>query len=125
MVEGAVAGVDWAKDFHEVLIADADGERLWAATVTHDEAGLTKLCSALRSFKVQRVAVERPDGLLVDRLLDAGMIVLAIHPNKVQAARDPFRPAGGKSDRFDAFVLCELARTDSHRFAAEGVRCSV
>ena len=23
---------------------------------------------------------------------------------------------GGKSDRFDAFVLCELARTDNHRF---------
>jgi hypothetical protein len=26
------------------------------------------------------------------------------------------RTSGGKSDRFDAFVLCELARTDSHRF---------
>lgn len=118
MPEGVVAGVDWAKDTHEVLIADADGERLWAATVPHDEAGLTKLCSGLRSFKVQRVAVERPDGLLIDRLLDAGLTVLAIHPNKVDAARDRFRPAGGKSDRFDAFVLCELARTDSHRFPA-------
>ncbi len=118
MAEGVVAGVDWAKDTHEVLIADADGERLWASTVRHDETGLTKLCSALRSFHVQRVAVERPDGLLVERLLDAGVIVLAIHPNKVAAARDRFRPAGGKSDRFDAFVLCELARTDSHRFRA-------
>ncbi len=27
-----------------------------------------------------------------------------------------FRASGGKSDGFDAFVLCELARTDSHRF---------
>ena len=27
-----------------------------------------------------------------------------------------FGSAGGKSDRFDAFVLCELARTDHHRF---------
>jgi transposase len=36
----------------------------------------------------------------------------------VAAARDRFRAAGGKSDRFDAFVLCELARTDSHRFRA-------
>jgi transposase len=118
MTEGAVAGVDWAKDTHEVLIADSDGERLWAATVSHDETGLSRLCSALCSFKVQRVAIERPDGLLIDRLLDAGLTVLAIHPNKVQAARDRFRPAGGKSDRFDAFVLCELARTDSHRFPA-------
>ncbi len=118
MAEGVVAGVDWAKDTHEALIADADGERLWAATVTHDEARLSKLCSALRSFNVQRVAIERPDGLLIDRLLDAGLTVLAIHPNQVAATRDRFRAAGGKSDRFDAFVLCELARTDSHRFPA-------
>ena len=42
--------------------------------------------------------------------------MLALHPNKVAAARDRFRVSGGKSDRFDAFVLCELARTDHHRF---------
>src|SRR5436305_14499019 len=51
-----------------------------------------------------------------ERLLDAGLRVLAFHPNKVAAARDRFRVSGGKSDRFDAFVLCELARTDNHRF---------
>jgi len=39
-----------------------------------------------------------------------------LHPKKVAAARDRFRVSGGKSDHFDAFVLCELARTDSHRF---------
>ena len=39
-----------------------------------------------------------------------------MHPNQVAAARDRFRASGGKSDRFDAFVLCELARTDHHRF---------
>jgi transposase len=30
--------------------------------------------------------------------------------------RPRFSAAGGKSDNFDAFVLAELARTDSHRF---------
>jgi transposase len=39
-----------------------------------------------------------------------------LHPNQVKAARDRFRASGGKSDRFDSFVLCELARTDAHRF---------
>ncbi|HEY2771921.1 MAG TPA: IS110 family transposase [Solirubrobacteraceae bacterium] len=118
MAECVVAGVDWAKDTHEVLVADGDGERLWAATVTHDEAGISRLCQTMVTLGVQRIAVERPDGLLVERLLDAGLTVLPIHPNKVAAARDRFRAAGGKSDRFDAFVLCELARTDSHRFSA-------
>ena len=41
---------------------------------------------------------------------------MALHPNQVKAARDRFRASGGKSDRFDRFVLCELARTDRHRF---------
>ena len=67
-------------------------------------------------MKVALVAIERPDGLLVERLLDAGLRLLALHPNQVAAARPRFRAAGGKSDRFDAFVLCELARTDHHRF---------
>jgi transposase len=116
MRAGVCAGVDWAKDTHDVVVADADGERLWAATVTHDEAGLNGLCRMLVRLGVQRVAVERPDGLLVERLLDAGLRVIAMHPNQVAAARPRFRPAGGKSDRFDAFVLCELARTDHHRF---------
>ena len=40
----------------------------------------------------------------------------AIHPNQVAAMRPRFSNAGGKSDNFDAFVLAELARTDSHRF---------
>src|SRR5947207_4233078 len=62
------------------------------------------------------VAIERADGLLVERLLDAGLQVLALHPNKVAAARDRFRVSRAKSDRFDAFVLCELARSDHHRF---------
>ena len=48
--------------------------------------------------------------------MDAGLRVLALHPNQVHAARPRFRASGGKSDRFDAFVLCELARTDHHRF---------
>ena len=118
MADGAMAGVDWAKDTHEVLVADSTGERLWGETVPHDEAGIARLCRTLVTLGVLRVAVERPDGLLIERLLDAGLTVLAIHPNKVAAARDRFRAAGGKSDRFDAFVLCELARTDSHRFRA-------
>jgi hypothetical protein len=33
-------------------------------------------------MKVELVAVERPDGVLVDRLLDAGLRVLALHPNQ-------------------------------------------
>ena len=110
------AGVDWASEKHDVLIADEAGEEILAATFAHDEAGVRGLCRTLVRHEVTLVAIERPDGLLVERLLDAGLRILPLHPNQVAATRDRFRASGGKSDRFDAFVLCELARTDHHRF---------
>jgi transposase len=74
------------------------------------------LCARLVRLRVALVALERPDGLLIERLLDAGLTVIAVHPNQVKAMRPRFSVAGGKSDSFDSFVLAELARTDSHRF---------
>src|SRR5437660_9660412 len=115
-MESSFAGVDWASEKHDVVVQNAAGEELLAASFAHDEAGLRSLCRQLVRLNVELVAIERPDGLLVERLLDAGLRVLALHPNQVAAARDRFRVSGGKSDRFDAFVLCELARTDHHRF---------
>jgi transposase len=114
----AICGLDWASQWHDICIADQDGRLLVERRLTHDEAGLGALIVLLVEHRVARVAIERPDGLLVGRLLAAGIRVLAIHPNQVAAARERFRAAAGKSDRFDAFVLCELARTDHHRFAA-------
>jgi hypothetical protein len=106
---GNCAGIDWASEKHDVLIEDPAGEELLGATFAHDEDGVSALCSALVCFEVDVVAIERPDGVLVERLLEAGVRVLALHPNQVRAARDRFRASGGKSDRFDRFVLCELA----------------
>jgi len=115
----AICGIDWASEWHDVRIADADsGEKIAQRRFAHDEAGISALVDELVACRVERVALERPDGLLVGRLLAAGLAVLAIHPNQVKAARDRFRAAAGKTDRFDSFVLCELARTDAHRFAA-------
>jgi hypothetical protein len=97
------AGVDWASEKHDVVIADETGEEILAATFAHDEAGVRGLCRALVRHEVTLVAIERPDGLLVERLLDAGLRILPLHPNQVAATRDRFRASGGKSDRFDAF----------------------
>ena len=100
------AGIDWASETHDVLVADESGTEVLAGTYAHDESGLSALCRVLVRLEVVLVAIERPDGLLVERLLDAGLQVLPLHPNKVAAARARFRVSRGKSDRFDAFVLC-------------------
>jgi transposase len=114
--EGRFAGIDWASQEHAVCVVDAGGRIVEGRRYRHDERGITALCARLLALGVELVAVERPDGLLIERLLDAGLSVIAIHPNQVAAMRPRFSAAGGKSDGFDAFVLAELARTDSHRF---------
>lgn len=115
-MSGPVAGIDWASEEHALCVVDQEGRIVQGGRVGHDEAGLAKLCDQLVDLRIERVAIERPDGLLVERLLDAGLPVMALHPNQVAAARTRFTASGAKSDSFDAFVLAELARTDHHRF---------
>jgi transposase len=110
------AGVDWASEEHAVCVVDGEGRIVEGRRFCHDERGIRALCARLLALDVALVAVERPDGLLIERLLDAGLSVIAVHPNQVAAMRPRFSAAGGKSDSFDSFVLAELARTDSHRF---------
>ena len=109
------AAIDWASEHHDVLVQKAGGEEVLAASFGHDERSLRALCNALVRRGVVLVAIERLDGLLIERLLDARLPVMAIHPNQVAAARPRFKTSGGKSDRCDALVLCERARTDHHR----------
>ena len=54
---GSYAGVDWASEKHDLLVADETGEAILAATYAHDERGLTALCKALVRLKVQLVAI--------------------------------------------------------------------
>src|SRR4051812_33562903 len=112
----AICGIDWADEWHDVRVTDESGLLVSQRRFGHDEAGISALIDSLAELEVDVAAIERPDGLLVGRLLAAGVTVLAIHPNQVKAARDRFRAAAGKTDEFDSFVLCELARTDRHRF---------
>ena len=114
--EGRFAGIDWASEEHAGCVVDPDGRIVEGRRYRHDERGIRALCARMVELGVLLVAVERPDGLLIERLLDAGLSVIAVHPNQVAAMRPRFSAAGGKTDSFDSFVLAELARTDSHRF---------
>jgi transposase len=109
------AGIELASEEHRLVVVDGEGRRLEQRRISHSEAGLQALVGRLLELEVGRVALERPNGLVVDRLLEAGIAVVPVHPNQLAAARDRYRSGGGKSDGFDGYVLAELARTDMHR----------
>jgi len=83
--------------------------------VAHTATELQQMVQRLRRAGVAEVAIERPDGPVVDALLAAGLTVFVIAPNQVKNLRGRYGSAGNKDDRFDAFVLADTLRTDLAR----------
>lgn len=113
------AGLDWGSVEHAVCVVDQEGAVVARIDVQHTAEGLGKLLAALVRFASPQeipIAIERPSGLVVDTLVDAGHPVVPIHPNALKASRPRYRAAGGKSDPGDAYILADLLRTDGHRF---------
>ena len=113
-------GIDWGSELHAVCVLDGSGAVLDQFEVAHDAAGLQRLLERLQRRgepDALRIAVERPSGLLIDTLVDAGHAVVPIHPNVVKASRPRYAAVCGKSDRGDAYLLADLLRTDGHRFS--------
>ena len=120
------AGVDWGGAAHAVCVLDERGAAVAHFEVRHDAAGLAELSGRLRKLApaaVLRIAIERPSGLLIDALLEAGFAIVPIHPNVVKACRPRSRAAAGKCDRGDAYLLADLLRTDGHRFRTLAPEC--
>lgn len=112
---GLTCGIDWARDDHATAIVDSRGHQVHRSTVEHSSAGLRELLAVLLQLGVSEVAIERPDGPLVDALLGAGITVVVITPNQVKNLRSRYGSAGNKDDRFDAYVLADTLRTDRAR----------
>lgn len=109
------AGVDWARDDHAACIVDGRGRKVATVMAEHTSAGLRDLVTFFGRHGVGEVAIERPDGPVVDTLLAAGLTVAVISPNQVKNLRGRYGSAGNKDDRFDAYVLADTLRTDRAR----------
>jgi transposase len=112
------AGVDWASRAHAVCIADERGIALERFAVDHTEPGLRTLGRRLAKAGVTGVAIERPDGPVIDALFAAGLTVFVIASRHVKALRTRYGTAGNKDDRADAYLLADVLRTDGHRLRA-------
>ena len=109
-------GVDWATDAHVVCVVDDAGGVCDEFEIEHAEAGLRQLCRRLIDNGVERVAIERPDGPVVDALMEAGLEVVVVVSRSVKAFRERYATSGSKSDRGDAYVLADCLRSDGHRW---------
>jgi transposase len=109
------AGIDWASRTHAVGVVDDQGRIRARFEVPNTGKGFGGLIRRLLKLQVTGVAIERPDGPLVEAMLDAGLRVVVITPRQVKALRSRYGAAGAKSDAADALLLADVLRTDRHR----------
>ena len=117
---GSYVGIDWAATSHAVCVLDTAGRQVASFTVEHSAAGLadlTRRLARLGEAGDTPVAIERPDGTLVDALLEAGHPVVPVKPNAIKTWRDGEVLAGAKSDAGDAQVIAEYLRLRHHRLS--------
>lgn len=109
-------GVDWADAEHAVWGEDESGTKVLSRTVPQTVEGFAEFGRWLDERRAAGrelwAAIERPEGRIVDFLLDHGVVVFPLNPKAVDRARDRFRMSGAKSDPFDARVQAGFLRTD-------------
>jgi len=114
-------GIDRASEQHAVCVLDDDGQPVGTFSIAHSREGFDRLVDRLAALGEPArvpVAIERPDGRLVDRLLEAGHPVVPVSPNAIRAWRESEVVSGAKSDPGDAEVIAEYLRLRRHRLGA-------
>jgi len=111
-------GIDWAAETHAVCVMQAGGKIAAQFTIEHSADGITALLGRLARYGDPGslpVAIERPDGRLVDLLLEAGHPVVPVKPNAIKTWREGEVLSGAKSDAGDAAVIAEYLRLRAHK----------
>lgn len=111
-------GLDWATATHAVCVLSAVGKILAQFMIDHTADGIATLVRKLAKFGEPadvHIGIERPNGRLVDLLLDAGHPVIPVSPNAIKTWRDGEVVSGAKSDAGDALVIAEYLRLRHHR----------
>lgn len=111
-------GIDWADQKHDITIVDQQGNVISRNfTIKQNHHGFEKLTDTLRNLSESpehfKIAIETPNNLVIDFLVDMGYPVFAIFPGSMKSFRKRYRSSGARDDQFDSFVLADVLRTDS------------
>jgi len=103
-------GIDWAEEFHLVALGHPGEGVFDVARVEHRPDAIDALVTRIAALETDpaevRVVIETRHGMLVERLVDAGYVVVPVNPDLVARRRGP---AKKKDDAEDARIACRIA----------------
>jgi len=103
-------GIDWSEEFHLVALGRPGEGVIDISRVEHSPTAVDTLVGRIAGLEPDpaevRVVIETRHGLLVERLVDAGYVVVPVNPDLVARRRGP---AKKKDDSEDARIACLIA----------------
>lgn len=99
-------GIDWAMEKHDICILDSSSAICAELIISDDSAGYLRLNKVLHNYEDVRIVLEKPDGLLIEFLIQQGWKLFFLPPI-ISAKR---RPRRSKTDTGDAYLLANLLR---------------
>ena len=103
-------GIDWAEEFHLVALGRPGDGVIEISRVEHQPSAVDALVARIAALEPDpaevRVVLETRHGLLVERLVDAGYVVVPVNPDLIARRRGP---AKKKDDAEDARIACLIA----------------
>lgn len=111
-------GIDWADQKYDIVMLNEQGKYVCPKLdIEKSDEGFNKLLDKLRNISPNpdefKIGIETPHNLMVDFLLTWQYPVWCIHPISMKSFRKRYRTTNARDDEYDAYVLADVARTDS------------
>jgi len=109
-----LAGFDWARDHHDIIIVDIKGAIVADFRIEHTPSGWKLWAARAAAYPRLGVAIETSFGAVVEQLLESGVAVYPVNPMNAKRYRERKCSSGNKTDRHDAWSLADALRMDGH-----------
>lgn len=114
-------GIDWSEKKHDICFLNEKGGVIRSLEIPHSLTGFVELDKARQKIGVEPqycvVGLETAHNLLADYLWDQRYEQLyVLPPQAVKSTRGRFRQSGAKDDRWDAWLIANILRTDQKRY---------
>ena len=112
------AGFDWARDHHDIVIVDPQGQVAAEFRIPHTLAGWQDFRQKVSAYPALGIVIETNQGAAIDQLLQIDLTVYPIHPIAARRYRERKSPSGNKTDRLDAWAMADALRLDGSAWKA-------
>jgi len=102
----AFGALDWASEKHSVIVVEQTGKVIEDFEIEHSALGWKKFREKLQPYGSIPFAIETTQGVAVEQLLEAGMMVYPLNPKSAQGLSGAQSPQWGQRRSAGCVEFC-------------------